>query len=56
MLSVLTYVVSENAPFSTKYFLILLMSAFFLAKKSAFFGKNGIFTLSNIVLTLLEIV
>ena len=40
MLSVLTYVVSENAPFSTKYFLILLMSAFFLAKKISVFWQK----------------
>ena len=45
------YVVSENTPFNTKAFLILLMSAFF-RKKSVFFGST--FTQSNIVRAVLE--
>ena len=48
------YVVSENRPFSTKALLILLMSGFF-CKKSAFFGKDSTFTLSNSVRAVLEI-
>ena len=40
------YVVSENIPFSTKAFLILLMSAFF-CKEIAFFDQNSTFTHSN---------
>ena len=40
--------------FSTKILLILLMSAF-IAKKLAFFGKNGTFTQRNRVRAVLEI-
>ena len=49
-----TYVVSENILFSTKFFLILLMSAFRCIKR-AFFGKNSAFTQSNSVRAVLEI-
>ena len=34
-----TYVVLENIPFSTKTFLILLVSGFFLQKVSVFWQK-----------------
>ena len=46
--STYTYVFLENVPFSTKTFLILLMSAIF-AKTQHFFGKNRIFAHSNSV-------
>ena len=48
-----TYVVSENIAFSTKTPLILLVSTFF-ATRSAFFGKNSIFTQSNNMRAVLE--
>ena len=40
-----THVISGNIPFSTKTFLIFLMSGVF-CKKSAFFEKNSTFTQS----------
>ena len=45
-----TYAVSDNIPFSIKTPLILL----FFYKKSAFFGKNSIFSQSNSVGAVLE--
>ena len=39
-LSSYTYVVSEHLSFSTKTLLILLMSAFLLARNSLVFGEN----------------
>ena len=50
-----TYVVSENMPFGTKAFLILLMLTFFLQKISVFFGNDSTFTQSSIVRTVLKI-
>ena len=49
-----TYIVSENIPFSTKAFLILLMSAAF-CKKMSNFGNNDTFNQSNSVRAVLEI-
>ena len=48
-----TYVASENIPFSTKVFFILLMSAF-LFKKLTFFGENKSHTQSNSVRVVLD--
>ena len=48
-----TCVVSENMPFSTKVFLILLMSAFL--QKISVFGINSTLTQSNSARDVLEI-
>ena len=54
IISIHAYLVSQNIPFSTKAFLIFLMSAFFY-KKSALFGQNSNFTQSDSVRAVLEI-
>ena len=49
-----SHLVSENILFSTKSFLILLMSAFFCNNQLFFFGKNSTFTQTNSARVLLE--
>ena len=45
--SIHTYLLSKNIPFSTKALLMLLMLALFFAKNQRFFSQNSTFTKSN---------